>query len=241
MVGIDDPALHTVETYRQLKNRFAGFGLQIYRIANHGVHNVPEITLNLPGTGRQGRGADPLHRQPRGSRHPLSHLRPHGQRHLEHRPDHPPRRHDRPHHRRRRRRRPLEGPDLFGGADPRPPLFRRRAVGQLRLPDPQARPRGRRGRGFLSASTRTTRRSTLSAASPAACSAASPGTGGPSTWPAAPTSASVSASGAGSRGASREWAAASKRRSSISAAATSCSRSTSATSPTRCPSSASRP
>ena len=49
MVGIDDPALHTVETYRQLKNRFAGFGLQIYRIANHGVHNVPEITLNLPG------------------------------------------------------------------------------------------------------------------------------------------------------------------------------------------------
>ena len=49
MVGINDEKLHSVETYKQLKSRFEKFGLQIYRIAHHGVHNVPEITLNLPG------------------------------------------------------------------------------------------------------------------------------------------------------------------------------------------------
>ena len=49
MLGIDDPALHSVEHYKQFAARFAQYGLQIYRIANHAVHNVPEITLNLPG------------------------------------------------------------------------------------------------------------------------------------------------------------------------------------------------
>ncbi|MCY4605065.1 MAG: mannonate dehydratase, partial [Gemmatimonadetes bacterium] len=49
MLGIDDPALHSVEHYKQFAVRFAQYGLQIYRIANHAVHNVPEITLNLPG------------------------------------------------------------------------------------------------------------------------------------------------------------------------------------------------
>ena len=49
MLGIDDPALHSVEHYKQFAARFASYGLQIYRIANHSVHNVPEITLNLPG------------------------------------------------------------------------------------------------------------------------------------------------------------------------------------------------
>ena len=49
MLGIDDPALHRVEHYKQFAARFAAYGLEIYRIANHAVHNVPEITLNLPG------------------------------------------------------------------------------------------------------------------------------------------------------------------------------------------------
>ena len=49
MLGIDDPALQTTEYYRRFVKRFAAYGIQIYRISNHAVHNVPEITLNLPG------------------------------------------------------------------------------------------------------------------------------------------------------------------------------------------------
>jgi mannonate dehydratase len=49
MVVVDDPAQHTADSYLRLKDRLAPFGLQIYRIANHSVHNVEEITLNLPG------------------------------------------------------------------------------------------------------------------------------------------------------------------------------------------------
>ena len=49
MVNINDPTLHGVDFYKQLKERTARFGIQVYRIANHSVHNVEEITLNLPG------------------------------------------------------------------------------------------------------------------------------------------------------------------------------------------------
>lgn len=49
MVGIRNPEQHSLEFYKHLVKRFGDFGLKIYRIANHGVHNVPEITLNLPG------------------------------------------------------------------------------------------------------------------------------------------------------------------------------------------------
>jgi mannonate dehydratase len=49
MVGIRDATQHSADFYKTLVSRFASFGLKIYRIANHGVHNVPEITLNLPG------------------------------------------------------------------------------------------------------------------------------------------------------------------------------------------------
>ncbi|MCW1968154.1 MAG: mannonate dehydratase [Anaerolineae bacterium] len=49
MVGIRDAKLHTLDFYKHLVQRFGDHGLKIYRIANHGVHNVPEITLNLPG------------------------------------------------------------------------------------------------------------------------------------------------------------------------------------------------
>ena len=49
MVGIRDTSQHTLEFYKALVARFASRGIKIYRIANHGVHNVPEITLNLPG------------------------------------------------------------------------------------------------------------------------------------------------------------------------------------------------
>ena len=49
MLGVNDPELHSAEHYKQFVTRFAEYGMQIYRIANHSVHNVPEITLNLPG------------------------------------------------------------------------------------------------------------------------------------------------------------------------------------------------
>lgn len=48
MVSINHPEQHNLEFYKQLVKRFGEHGLKIYRIANHSVHNVPEITLNLP-------------------------------------------------------------------------------------------------------------------------------------------------------------------------------------------------
>lgn len=49
MVNVANPAEHSVEGYRALARRLADYGMQIYRIANHAVHNVEQITLNLPG------------------------------------------------------------------------------------------------------------------------------------------------------------------------------------------------
>ena len=44
----EDPAQHTTEHYLRFKERLARFGIQIYRIANHSVHNMGEVALNLP-------------------------------------------------------------------------------------------------------------------------------------------------------------------------------------------------
>jgi mannonate dehydratase len=49
MVGIHHPEQHTAEFYKGLVKRFGEYGLKIYRITNLGVHNSPEMTLNLPG------------------------------------------------------------------------------------------------------------------------------------------------------------------------------------------------
>jgi mannonate dehydratase len=49
MLTVTDPAEHSRDHYLRFKERFAKRGMQIYRIANHAVHNVPEITLGLPG------------------------------------------------------------------------------------------------------------------------------------------------------------------------------------------------
>lgn len=49
MTSVDEPDGHTVENYRRLCERFGAFGIKIYRLANHSVHNIPEVTLNLPG------------------------------------------------------------------------------------------------------------------------------------------------------------------------------------------------
>mgnify|MGYP000894384017 CR=1 FL=1 len=49
MSDIRDPQRHTVEDYIALRERFEGYGLKIYRLANNRCHNMPEVTLNLPG------------------------------------------------------------------------------------------------------------------------------------------------------------------------------------------------
>ncbi|MEW6755644.1 MAG: mannonate dehydratase [Candidatus Latescibacterota bacterium] len=49
MVIVDDPAQHTAQGYRRIAARLEPYGLQIYRIANHSVHNMEAVTLNLPG------------------------------------------------------------------------------------------------------------------------------------------------------------------------------------------------
>ena len=49
MLNINDPTQHSADHYCRFAERLDKFGIQIYRIAHHGVHNVPEITLGLPG------------------------------------------------------------------------------------------------------------------------------------------------------------------------------------------------
>jgi mannonate dehydratase len=43
------PAEASAEKYRQVVRRFADHGLKVYRLGNHSVHNMEEVTLNLPG------------------------------------------------------------------------------------------------------------------------------------------------------------------------------------------------
>lgn len=49
MLIVNDPGEQTAEHYKRFNDRLGKYGMQIYRIANHQVHNVEEITLNLPG------------------------------------------------------------------------------------------------------------------------------------------------------------------------------------------------
>ena len=49
MVTIQEKENHTLDYYKWLVKRFGDHGIKIYRITNTSVHNVPEITLNLPG------------------------------------------------------------------------------------------------------------------------------------------------------------------------------------------------
>ncbi len=49
MVNVMQPENNNAAFYKQLVQRFGNRGLKIYRIGNLSVHNVPEITLNLPG------------------------------------------------------------------------------------------------------------------------------------------------------------------------------------------------
>lgn len=49
MVTVREAEKHSLEFYQRLVKRFGEYGVKIYRLGNLSVHNVPEITLNLPG------------------------------------------------------------------------------------------------------------------------------------------------------------------------------------------------
>src|SRR5947209_6282215 len=43
------PDLRTAEGFLQIKKRYADAGITVWNIGNSDVHNMPEVTLNLPG------------------------------------------------------------------------------------------------------------------------------------------------------------------------------------------------
>src|SRR5271166_5761614 len=43
------PDLRTAEGFLQIKKRYADAGITVWNIGNTSVHNMPEVTLNLPG------------------------------------------------------------------------------------------------------------------------------------------------------------------------------------------------
>ena len=43
------PDLRTAEGFMQIKKRYADADIQVWNIGNTSVHNMPEVTLNLPG------------------------------------------------------------------------------------------------------------------------------------------------------------------------------------------------
>jgi mannonate dehydratase len=49
MMGIGDLADCNAENYARVRERFESFGLKIFGLGNPNVHNMEEVTLNLPG------------------------------------------------------------------------------------------------------------------------------------------------------------------------------------------------
>ena len=43
------PDLRTAEGFREIKKRYGDTGITVWNIGNTDVHNMPEVTLNLPG------------------------------------------------------------------------------------------------------------------------------------------------------------------------------------------------
>jgi len=48
-VMMGDPPAHTVSEMKQLKKQVEDLGFKIFRLANNRLHNMPQVTLNLPG------------------------------------------------------------------------------------------------------------------------------------------------------------------------------------------------
>ncbi len=82
------PDLRTAEGFLQIKKRYADAGITVWNIGNTSVHNMPEVTLNLPGRDQKIEEYKQYLRNPGPGRDLLHHLRPHGQRHLEQRQSH---------------------------------------------------------------------------------------------------------------------------------------------------------
>ena len=49
MLKVADNERHNAAYYRECNERLHEYGIQIYRSGNRSVHNMPEVTLNLPG------------------------------------------------------------------------------------------------------------------------------------------------------------------------------------------------
>ena len=47
------PGLRTAEGFMQIKKRYADAGIAVWNIGNTSMHNMPEVTLNLPGRDRK--------------------------------------------------------------------------------------------------------------------------------------------------------------------------------------------
>jgi mannonate dehydratase len=86
------PDLRTAEGFLQIKKRYADAGITVWNIGNMSVHNMPEVTLNLPGRDQKVEEYKQYLRNLGQGGHLLHDLRPHGQRHLEQRTRHHPRR-----------------------------------------------------------------------------------------------------------------------------------------------------
>src|SRR5579863_7906288 len=43
------PDLRTADGFKQIRKRYADAGITVWNIGNTSVHNMPEVTLNLPG------------------------------------------------------------------------------------------------------------------------------------------------------------------------------------------------
>ena len=78
--------LRTADGFKEIVKRHADAGITVWNIGNTDVHNMPEVTLNLPGPRPEDRAVQGVSPQPRGGGHSLHHLRAHGQRHLVERP-----------------------------------------------------------------------------------------------------------------------------------------------------------
>jgi len=48
-VMVNDPPAETAREFTRLREQLADRGLKIYRLADNRLHNMPEVTLNLPG------------------------------------------------------------------------------------------------------------------------------------------------------------------------------------------------
>jgi hypothetical protein len=76
------PDMRTAEGFLAIKKRYADAGITVWNIGNTSVHNMPEVTLNLPGARPEDRGVSAVHPQPGQGRDLLYDLCAHGQRHL---------------------------------------------------------------------------------------------------------------------------------------------------------------